>query len=77
MIRAFLNIGRTGTKVMILWLIFTGMILIWLLVIAPFIPIVARFVSHFDLPAVIGALLGSSGLLGGVVEIRKAIENKS
>lgn len=76
-IKTFNNIGRTGTKIVICWLIFVAFMMIWLLVIAPFIPPAHKFFYQKDLATIITALLGSGGLLGSIVEIRKAIENKN
>jgi hypothetical protein len=68
---------RTGTKISICWLVFSALLILWLLVGIPllsiFYPHITQFAPH--LSAIIAALIGGSAATFTTTEVRKTVEN--
>lgn len=68
---------RNGSKVAICWLVFSAILIVWLLIGIPmisiFYPHITSFFPHLD--KVIIALIGGGSVIFSTVEIRKTIEN--
>jgi hypothetical protein len=71
-----LNI-RNGTKVAVNWLVFSGILIVWLLVGIPtlsiFHPNLTEYAPYLD--KVIIALIGGASIAYSTSEIRKTVEN--
>lgn len=68
---------RTGTKIAINWLVFSGILIVWLVVGLPwltiFYPQLAQYAPH--LSSIIIALIGGASVAFSTSEARKTVEN--
>jgi len=69
--------ARTGTKVAVNWLVFSGILIVWLLVGLPwltiFYPTLIGYAPHIS--SIIIALIGGATVAYSTCEIRKTVEN--
>ena len=68
---------RTGTKITIYWLVFSGILIAWLTI---GIPILSIFYPHMvpmatNISSIITALVGGSAVAFATSETRKTVEN--
>lgn len=68
---------RTGSKISLCWIVFSGVLILWLLIgvviLSIFYPILAEIFPH--LAGIVTALIGGGAIVFGTSETRKTIEN--
>ena len=77
MFKSFKKIGRTGTKIVLAYLVFVCLMIVGLLFVVPFVPALQKFYEGRDLSTILGVLAGPGGLMVIMNEIRKAVEKKA
>lgn len=76
MFKSFKNVGRTGTKIVILYLLYVCLLMAGVLFIVPFVPVLNKFYADRNIAEILGVMAGPGGLIAMINEIRKAIEKK-
>lgn len=68
---------RTGTKIAINWLVFSGILIVWLLVGIPWLSIFYPQLVQYapNLSNIIIALIGGASVVFSTSETRKTVEN--
>lgn len=68
---------RTGTKIAVTWLVFSGILIVWLVIGVPvltiFYPVLSVYAANIS--SIIIALIGGASVVFSTSEIRKTVEN--